>query len=54
VGATDDEAYEATVNWLENIRGDNVDMLGRLTSWYVVSAVALGVEVVLWTLSLTA
>jgi hypothetical protein len=52
--ATDDEAYEAAVNWLERIRSENVGVLDRLAAWYVASAVALGVEVVLWTLSLTA
>jgi hypothetical protein len=54
VDATDDEAYEATVQWLENIRDGNVDVIAKLTNWYVAAAVALGVEVVLWTLSLTA
>ncbi len=49
-----DEAYEATVGWLERIRGKNVAELDRLAKWYVASAVALGVEVILWTLSLTA
>jgi hypothetical protein len=53
VDATDDEAREATVNWLETIRDENVATLDRLTRWYVASAVALGVEVVLWTLALT-
>jgi hypothetical protein len=51
--ATDDEAYEAAVNWLERIRGDNVGMLDTLARWYVASAVALGIEVVLWALSVT-
>jgi hypothetical protein len=53
VDATDDEAYEATINWLERIRSENVGMLDNLAKWYVASAVALGVEVVLWTLALT-
>jgi hypothetical protein len=53
VDATDDEAYEATVQWLETIRAGNVPLLDRLTRWYVVSALALGFEVVLWTLAVT-
>ena len=51
--ATDDDAYEATVHWLERIRSENAPVLDRLTKWYVASAVSLGVEVTLWTLSLT-
>jgi hypothetical protein len=53
VDATDDEAYEATVNWLEEIRDENFGMLDALARWYVASAVALGIEVILWTLSVT-
>jgi hypothetical protein len=52
-GATDDESYEATVNWLERVRSENVGTLDSLAKWYVASAIALGVEVVFWTLSLT-
>jgi hypothetical protein len=53
VDATDDEAFEATVRWLEHISATNVGVLGRLTHWYVASAVALGIEVSLWTVALT-
>jgi hypothetical protein len=53
VDATDDEACEATVNWLEEIRDENFGTLDALARWYVASAIALGVEVILWTLSVT-
>jgi hypothetical protein len=33
--ASDDEAYETTVDWLERIRSDDVPMLDALTKWYV-------------------
>jgi Arc/MetJ family transcription regulator len=53
VEATDDETYEATVQWLETVRDENADVLDKLTKWYVASAAALGVEVVLWSVALT-
>jgi hypothetical protein len=51
--ATDDETYEAVARWLEVIRAENAAVLSKLTGWYVASAVALGIEVVLWTITLT-
>jgi hypothetical protein len=51
--ATDEEAYEAAVGWLEVTRGENAGVLDDLTRWYVAAAVALGVEVVLWIVALT-
>jgi hypothetical protein len=51
--ATDEEAYEAAVGWLEVTRGQNAGVLDDLTRWYVAAAVALGVEVVLWIVALT-
>ena len=54
VGATDDEAYETAMLWLEKIRAGNVDKVDALSKWYVASAVALGAEVLLWTVALTA
>jgi hypothetical protein len=53
VEATDEEAYESAVRWLEVTRGENAAVLDDLTRWYVVAAVALGVEVVLWIVALT-
>jgi hypothetical protein len=53
VEATDEEAYESAVRWLEVTRGENAGVLDDLTRWYVVAAVALGVEVVLWIVALT-
>jgi hypothetical protein len=53
VEATDEEAYESAVRWLEVTRGENAAVLDGLTRWYVVAAVALGVEVVLWIVALT-
>jgi hypothetical protein len=51
--ASDDETFEAVVKWFETIRDDNAMVLDKLTRWYVASAVALGIEVVLWTVALT-
>ena len=51
--ATEDEAYETAVKWLEHIRSGNVTTLQMLTRWYLASALALGAEVILWTLALT-
>jgi hypothetical protein len=48
VGATDDEAYESAVLWLEQIRAGNATKLDNLTRWYAAAAFALGVEVALW------
>jgi hypothetical protein len=38
---------------LEHISATNVGVLDRWTHWYVASAVALGIEVSLWTVALT-
>jgi hypothetical protein len=53
-GATDDEAYESVVRWLEEVRSDNATTLGDLTRWYAAAAIALGLEVVLWIVALAA
>jgi hypothetical protein len=52
VEATDDEAHEAVVQWLENVRDNNAIKLDDLTRWYAAAAIALGVEVVLWIVAL--
>jgi hypothetical protein len=51
-GATEDEAFRATVRWLEEVRDGNAGKLGELTRWYAAAAVALGVEVTLWIVAL--
>jgi hypothetical protein len=53
-GATDEEAYESAVNWLERIRSQNATKLDDLTRWYAAAAIALGVEVSLWIVALAA
>lgn len=52
VGASDEEAFESVVNWLEELRGGNNGKLRKLKAWYTVAAVALGLEVVLWIMTL--
>jgi hypothetical protein len=52
--ATDQEAYEAVVPWIEQVRDENAIKLDDLTRWYAVGAVALGFEVTLWILALAA
>ncbi len=52
VGANDDETFEAAIGWLEGIRDANAVVLDKLTKWYVASAIALGVEVLMWSLAL--
>jgi hypothetical protein len=52
VDATDDEAYEAAVRWLEDTRVKNAGKLDDLTRWYAAAAIALGLEVALWIVAL--
>lgn len=52
VGATDHEAHEAAIAWLEASRDGNADKLDDLTRWYAVAVIALGLEVVLWIVAL--
>ena len=51
-GANDEEAYEVVVDWLEQVRGGNNGKLRQLKAWYTAAAVALGLEVVLWIMTL--
>jgi hypothetical protein len=50
--ATDEEAFEAVVQWLEQVRDRNAPKLDVLTRWYAAAAVALGLEVILWIVAL--
>ena len=47
------EAYLAVTGWLEEFHESNRDKLDALARWYAVACGALGVEVLLWTLSVT-
>jgi hypothetical protein len=51
-GASDEEAFEAVVQWLEQVRAGNNGSLRKLKNWYTAAAGALGAEVVLWILTL--
>jgi hypothetical protein len=53
-GASDEEVFEALVQWLEQVRAANNGKLRGLKGWYTAAAAALGVEVVLWILTLAA
>ena len=46
-------AYTAVTEWFESFQDQNSLRLESLTRWYTASCVAVAVEVVLWTLSVT-
>jgi hypothetical protein len=48
-----DAAYDAVTQWLEEFHEGNRDKLGVLGRWFTASCGALGLEVVMWTLSST-
>lgn len=48
-----DAAYEAVTEWLEDFHESNAGTLRGLGRWYTIACAALGVEVLLWTLSIT-
>ena len=48
-----DAAYIAVTEWLEDFRDSNAGTLQALGRWYTAACAALGVEVLLWTLSVT-
>jgi hypothetical protein len=48
-----DAAYEAVTQWLEDFQDSNAARLQSLGHWYTTACAALGVEVLLWTLSVT-
>jgi hypothetical protein len=48
-----DAAYEAVTEWLEDFHDSNAGTLRALGRWYTIACAALGVEVLLWTLSIT-
>jgi hypothetical protein len=47
------EAYRAAAGWIEPLLQVNREKVARLSGWLTISCVLLGVEVVLWTVSLT-
>jgi hypothetical protein len=47
------EAYRAAAGWIEPLLQVNREKVARLSGWLTLSCVLLGVEVVLWTVSLT-
>ncbi len=53
LGGGVDTVYPAVTEWLEVFHEENSAKLQTLTRWYTASCVAVGVEVVLWTLSVT-
>jgi hypothetical protein len=46
------ETYRAAAGWIEPLLQENRGKVARLADWLTVSCVLLGVEVVLWTVSL--
>ncbi|MDQ6915311.1 MAG: hypothetical protein M3155_05795 [Actinomycetota bacterium] len=51
--ATLEDAHAAATEWIEGFHAANRYTLGTLTGWYTAAVVALGVEIVLWTLSVS-
>lgn len=48
-----DETLRRLAYWIDGFRADNEPVIQRLFSWYRLGAIALVVEVALWTLHLT-
>jgi hypothetical protein len=46
------EAHQAAAMWIESYVEENRVKLDDLTRWYTAAVIALGVEVLLWTLSI--
>jgi hypothetical protein len=46
------EAYRAAARWIEPLLQVNGEKVARLSGWLTLSCGLLGVEVVLWTVSL--
>jgi len=49
--ASADEAIRTAADWIEDFHERNRDELARLGRWYSAAVIAVGVEIVLWTLS---
>lgn len=52
-GAEADEATRVAAQWIEGFHEHNRGVLRRLSAWYSAALIAVGAEVVLWTVSLT-
>jgi hypothetical protein len=50
--ASPDQALSAAAGWIDDFHEQNRGELERLGRWYSVAVIAVGVEIVLWTLSL--
>jgi hypothetical protein len=48
-----DAAYQAVTEWLEDFHDSNAETLRALGRWYTIACASLGVEVLLWTSSIT-
>lgn len=49
--ASDDEALRTAADWIEEFHESNRDELARLGRWYSAAVIAVGIEIVLWTIS---
>lgn len=47
------DAYEAATAWIEEFHESNSRTLERLARWYTPALIAVGVEIVLWTVSVS-
>lgn len=52
-GASLDEVLRSASGWIERFHEDNRDELARMAWWYTVSCAALGLEIILWVVSLS-
>ncbi len=51
--ASVEEVLRVASGWIERFHEGNRDELSRMARWYTVACVALGIEIVLWTISLS-
>lgn len=49
--ASSEEATRAAAMWIEEFHEQNRDQLAQLSRWYSAAVIAVGIEIVLWTLS---
>jgi hypothetical protein len=52
-GASERAALEAAIEWIEHYHDENRAVIERMSSVYAVACLAVGVEIILWTTSVT-
>lgn len=52
--ASDEDGLRTATTWIEKSHERNPDELGKLGRWYSAAVIAVGIEIVLWTIGLGA